>query len=246
MRKILILLFVIALGNAYGQGNTLYSVLWVTPKMGKTSVFEKQWKAHHTKFHGKNDSRSVYEILSGDNAGAFVLVSGPSSFADMDKERPTDVAHNLDYDNNVISSVEKNSGSYTYRHADTLSYNGNVVADKFMTTVYNVKMGKMPDLISETRRSIKINNQIKSPASFNGYVKMWAGSHPQFVLISNLKEGFKELDSEFNPQGTKFRDAYIKEYGQEQWDKRSKMLPEITESLEVYISKFRKDLSTPR
>ncbi len=123
MRKILILLFVIALGNAYGQGNTLYSVLWVTPKMGKTAAFEKQWKAHHTKFHGKNDSRSVYEILSGDNAGAFLLVHGPSSFADMDKERATDVAHNLDYDNNVISSIEKHSGSYTYRHADTLSYN---------------------------------------------------------------------------------------------------------------------------
>ncbi len=61
-----------------------------------------------------------------------------------------------------------------------------------------------------------------------------------------LKEGFKELDSEFNPQGTKFKDAYVKEYGQEQWDKRSKLLPEITESLEIYISKFRKDLSTPR
>lgn len=214
--------------------------------MGKTATFERQWKAHHAKFHGKNDSRAVYEILSGDNAGAFLLVHGPSSFADLDKEGPTDVAHNLDYDNNVTSSIDKSSGSYTYRHVDSLSYNGNVVADKYLTNVFNVKMGKMPDLVAETKRAISINNKIKSPASYNTYMKIWPGSNPQLVIITNLKDGFKQLDSEFNPQGTKFRDAYIKEYGQEEWDKRGKLLPEILVSLETYISKLRKDLSTPR
>ena len=244
MRKFLILVLAIAMGNAYGQGNTLYQVLFVTPKMGKATSFERTWKAHHAKYHAKDDGRQVYEVLSGDNAGSFILVHGPTSFADMDKERATDVAHNADYDNTIVPFVEKNSGSYTYRWVDTLSYNGNVKADKYITTVYNLKQGKSADLTAEIKRAIKINGMINSPTSMNAYIKLWAGSRPQVVLITNLKDGFKQLDLSYTPTNPAFKDTYIKEYGQAQWDKRNTLLPEITESIDVYISKLRKDLST--
>ena len=244
MRKILILVLALAMGNAYSQGNTLYQVLFVTPKMGKTTSFERTWKAHHAKYHAKDDGRQVYEVLSGDNAGSFILVHGPTSFADMDKERATDVAHNADYDNTIVPFVEKNSGSYTYRWVDTLSYNGNVKAEKYLTTVYNLKQGKAADLIAEIKRAIKINGIINSPSSINAYAKLWAGSRPQIVLITNLKDGFKQLDLSYTPTNPVFREAYVKEYGQAQWDKRTTLLPEITESIDVYISKLRKDLST--
>lgn len=244
MRKILILVLAIAMGNAYGQGNTLYQVLFVTPKMGKTTSFERTWKAHHAKYHAKDDGRQVYEILSGDNAGNFMLVHGPTSFADMDKERATDVAHNADYDNTIIPFVEKNSGSYTYRWVDTLSYNGNVKAEKYVTTVYNLKQGKGTDMVDEIKRSIKVNGMINSPSSINTYVKLWAGSRTQYVIVTNLKDGFKQLDLSYTPTNPAFKETYIKEYGQPQWDKRNMLLPEITESVDVYISKLRKDLST--
>lgn len=244
MRKVLILALAIVMGNAYGQGNTLYDVLVVTPKLGKTSSFERTWKAHHAKYHAKDDGRQVYEILSGDNAGSYMLVSGPTSFADMDKERANMAAHDADYDNTIIPFVEKNSGAYTYRWADTLSYNGNVKAEKYVTTVYNLKQGKGSDLVAEIKRAIKINGMINSPSSYNTYVKQWAGSHPQYVIVTNLKDGFKQLDLSFTPATTAFKDAYIKEYGQAQWDKRNTLLPEITESIDVYVSKLRKDMST--
>lgn len=244
MRKILIFVLAIAMGNAYGQGNTLYQVLFVTPKMAKTTSFERTWKAHHAKYHAKDDGRQVYEILSGDHAGDFILVSGPTSFADMDKEKANSAVHDADYDNTIIPFVEKNSGAYTYRWADTLSYNGNVKAEKYTTTVYNLKQGKGPDLTAEIKRGIKINEMIKSPSSYNTYVKLWAGSRPQIVLITNLKDGFKQLDLSHTPVNPAFKETYIKEYGQAQWDKRTNLLPEITESIEVYISKLRKDMST--
>ena len=244
MRKVLILVLAIAMGNAYGQGNTLYDVLFVTPKMGKTASYERTWKAHHAKYHAKDDGRQVYEVLSGDRAGDFILVSGPTSYADMDKERPTDAAHDADYANTIIPFVEKNSGAYTYRWVDTLSYNGNVKAEKYVTTVYNLKQGKSADLVAEIKRALKINEIIKSPSSYNTYVKLWAGSRPQYVIITNLKDGFKQLDLSYTPATTAFRDAYIKEYGQAQWDKRNTLLAEITESVEVYVSKLRKDMST--
>lgn len=53
------------------------------------------------------------------------------------------------------------------------------------------------------------------------------------------------LDNEvMSPRNDAFRAAYLKDYGQEMWDKRVKLLSEVTESYETYISKVRKELST--
>jgi hypothetical protein len=217
----------------------------VVPKMGKSTAFETRWKAHMAKFHGKEDGRFVYEILSGDNTGGYLLMEGPTSFADMDKEKANSKAHGADFDDNVTPTLEKISGSNTYRWIDTLSYNGKSNTDKFVTTVYHVKSGMAPDLTAEIKRSIRVNTIIKSPSSYNTYSKLWAGSSPEIVVITNLKDGFKQLDNNFTPSmANTFKDAYIKEYGQEVWDKRVKLIPEITNSYETYISKLRKDLST--
>lgn len=245
MRKLLIIALIISSSLCYGQGKTLYSVEMVTPKMGKTASFEAKWKEHLAKFHGKSNSRAVYEILSGDNAGSYLLIDGPSSYADLDVEKPTAKAHDMDYDNNVNPTLEKIGGSYTYRWADTLSYNGDVKADKFVTTIYHCKSGKAADLTAEIKRSIKVNTIIKSPATNNAYVRLWSGSKPEIVIMTNLKDGFKQLDNNFMAStADAFKAAYIKEFGQSLWDRRLILLPEITDSYDVYISKFRKDLST--
>ena len=246
MRKLLVVALTFASVYSMGQGNTLYTVETITPKMGKGSAFESKWKAHLAKFHGQNDSRVIHEILSGDNAGSFVLFEGPISFADMDNAKPNAEAHGLDYENMVSPTTEKVSGVYTYRWVDTLSYNGSMNADKFITTVYRLKPGKLGDLTAETKRALKVNTIMKSQGSYNTYIKLWAGSHPVMVVVSNLKDGFKQLDNNFIPSASpSFKDVYVKEFGQEMWDRRLKLLPEITESIDVSISKLRKDLSTP-
>ena len=74
---------------------------------------------------------------------------------------------------------------------------------------------------------------------------MYSGSSPEIVTVTNLKDGFKQLDNSFNPtMGKDFQNAYVQEYGQEMWDKRVKLLPEIMTSWDTYISKNRKDLSS--
>ena len=42
-----------------------------------------------------------------------------------------------------------------------------------------------------------------------------------------------------------FRDAYIKDYGQEAWDKRVKLLVDDRVSQEQHFEILRKDLSSP-
>ncbi len=232
---------------AAGQGKSLYQLSIVTPKLGQTTSFENNWKAHVQKYHKGDDKRMVHEILSGDRTGQFQLISGPSSFADMDTERPTDVAHGLDYDKTVVPAVENMSGSYTYRHADTLSYNGAVVAEKFVTTIYNIRRGKFNDFTAEVKRAVAINKAINSKNSYNTYVQLWAGTKPQLVIVANLKDGFKQMEEGFNPsQNDAFKAEYIKTYGQEMWDKRQTAVMDFVESTEVFISKLRKELSSPQ
>jgi hypothetical protein len=217
----------------------------VQPKMGQGKAYEKAWKAHVIKFHNGNDKRYAEEIMSGPNAGSILIASGPYSMADLDKVRANADAHSSDYDVTVGPSVGTFTQWGTYRWADTLSYNGTSTAEKFITTVYHLKPGKASDFIAEIKRSIAVNKKINSPSSYNAYVKMWSGSSPEIVIVTNLKDGFKQLDNGFNPtMGKDFQNAYVQEYGQEMWDKRVKLLPEIMTSWDTYISKNRKDLSS--
>jgi hypothetical protein len=245
MRKLLFFAIAIASTTAFSQGNTLYNVSMVQAKMGQTKGFEKSWKNHVTKFHNGDDKRSVEEILTGTGTGNLLLISGPSSFADMDKEKSNKAAHDADYDLTVVPSVSTFSEMGTYRWADTLSYNGNVKADKYSTTIFHLKPGKMADFIAEMKRGLAVNNKIKSPSSYNTYIKMFSGSSPEIVIHTNLKDGFKQLDNTITqPRNDNFKNEYIQEYGQSVWDARMKLLPEIATSWETWLSKDRKDLSS--
>ena len=247
MRKLFLIAISFATATTFGQGNTLYSVSMVEAKMGQSAAFVRSWKAHVLKFHNGEDKRSVEEIVTGPNSGNLLLVSGPSSIADMDIEKASQPAHDADYDGTVVPSVSTFSRMGAYRWVDTLSYNGRVPSTKYSTTIYHLKPGKAPELIAEIKRALAVNQKIKSASSYNTYIKLWAGSDPVIVIRTNLKDGFKQIDNaypEMKMMTDNFKTAYIQEYGQAMWDNRGKLLPEICTSWENYLSKDRKDLSS--
>lgn len=245
MRKLFFIACTFASITTFGQGNTLYDVEMVQSKMSKVAAYEKAWKAHVVKFHNGDDKRIAEEIVSGTNSGNILLITGPYSLADLDKERANGAAHSADWDLTVSPSVEKTTTWGTYRYADSLSYNPTSDATKFVTTIYHVIPGKQQELYNEIKRSIAVNKKLNSPASTQTYIKLWGGSNPEVAISTNLKDGFKQLDNNFNPNMAKdFQAAYVKEYSKEAWDKRVNLIPEICASWETYISKVRKDLSS--
>lgn len=154
-------------------------------------------------------------------------------------------AHDKDYETNCASKVEMDGGNMVYRWVDTLSYKGDVQADKYIVTITHVKNGKMPDYMTEMRKVNQLAAIMNPRVSFNRYVQMWSGSDPVMVTVSNLKDGFKELEQGYN--GLKpddFKNAFIKEYGQAGWDNYQKVTGDDIQSREVYIMKLRKDLSS--
>ena len=245
MRKFLTFLLLAACSHSYSQSNTLFHSTMVKPKIGQAKAFENAWKTHVAKFHKSDNKRVVYEILSGDMTGYYQMVEGPSSFADMDKDNPQSAAHDLDYNTMVASNTDSEMGHYMYRVVDSLNYNGDVNTGKYVYTIYNLKAGKMPDMIAEIMRSVAVNKSITSPASSMVFVKQMAGSAPQMVIVSNLKDGFKQLEQNyFAGLNDKFKNAYIQMHSQALWDKRQTFLQDNTESYASYLVKRRDDLSS--
>ena len=78
MRKLFFIVITFACATTFGQGNTLWNVEMVQPKMGQTPAYEKAWKAHVIKFHNGDDKRYAEQIMSGTYSGSILVASGPS------------------------------------------------------------------------------------------------------------------------------------------------------------------------
>ena len=234
-----------------GQGKTLYEMNMFKPKPGMASLFESKWKTHLAMFHKSDNRRTVYEVMTGKYAGFYQIIEGPESWADMDVERADSKAHGLDIEKNFTPYIEQEMQS-VYRYDDTSSYRPNVVAEKFWISVAHIKPGMVQATLREAKRANELQPKMPNPykGSLNTYVQMMSGSDPVIVTVRSLKDGFKELEMNYygpsNPTNA-MKDAYIATYGQEDWDKRSKLLDDNANivSRDVYLTKLRKDLSTP-
>lgn len=246
MRKAFFMWLFIALTFfANGQGRTLYRVTTLTPKAGMTSAFEDSWKSHVVKFHNGSDKREVYEVVSGPETGSYVVVQGPISYASMDTTLSTAKEHSLDMEKSFSSLIEPAKDNLLVRWVDTLSYKGDVRADLFLLTITVVKDGQMADYMAEARKAVLLYTKLNSPFSFGVLVKMQAGSSPTIVMIRNLKAGYKELDADYYHLATDwFKTAYVKEYGQADWDKRIKLMTDDVVSRTQHFEKLRADLSS--
>ena len=249
MRKILFFLCLTGVINSFAQTRSLVGVSLVEPKMGQGAAFEAAWKAHLKKFHltDTTNRRGVFEITSGVRDGSYYLTSGGMSWADLDIERSNNKAHDMDYASTVTSTLASGSGNAIFRQADSLSYNSDVQATKFLLTSYHAKTGKQNDVTDEIKRAIAVNKKINSPLSYDGYIQQLSGSKPVVVIIRHLKNGFKELDSDYYKDlNDKFKAAYLEMFGQAAWDKRMTAIADLTDLVEVEMMKYRADLSSAR
>lgn len=255
MKKIPFMLFMVLTMSAYSQTpqtKDLVTVNTVKPKPGQKMAFEAAYKLHIAKFHKTEEKINVYEILSGEYAGYYHLVQAGRSYEDFDKTRSDAAAHALDLDKNFFPLLEDTRNA-TYRFMDSLSLRSDVIAENFVVSVNHLKQGLViADYRREAARTVKIQKTLKTPfaenLSFSVFEQLWDGSDQVVVNIRNLKDGFKSLQAGFygpaTPGTPGFRDEYAKQYGHAAWDERVKLLDGATIKTEVYLNKFRKDLSS--
>lgn len=252
MKKIIFLLFTVSTLAAYSQKTDLVTVNTVKPKKGQKMAFEAAYKVHVAKFHKADEKLNVYEILSGPYTGYYHLVNGGRSYADFDKERADATAHSMDLDKSFFPMLEETMNG-TYRFVDSLSIHPSDGSEASVVTVRHLKQTlNAEDYRRELGRGAKVTMALKGDLianlSTNFYDQLWDGSDQVTVTIRNLKDGFKSLEQGFfkaAPDGSpSFRDEYVKAYGHTAWDERVKVMDTAVEKTEVYIMKWRKDLSS--
>jgi hypothetical protein len=252
MNQFLLLLFIATSLIANSQKTDLVTVNTVKPKKGQKMAFEAAYKQHVVKFHKTDEKISVYEVLSGPDAGFYHLVNNGRSFADFDKERSDASAHNLDLDKTFFPLLDETVNG-TFRFIDSLSLRPEVTAEAFVITVRHLKNGlNLEDYRRELGRAIRLNKMAKGAfienLTVSFFEQLWDGSDQVTVSIRNLKDGFKSLEQGYypaNPAGSStFRQEYEKTYGATAWDDRVKLLEDAVVKTEVYIARLRKDLSS--
>lgn len=216
-------------------------------------AFEAAYKQHVAKFHKADKEKvNVYEILSGSHAGSYRIVSGPSTYADMDKERTDATAHDIDLDKSFFAYLESDRSTEYFQMQDSLSFHGDVNSDKTVINVRHIKQDMYSDYFDEQKRTFKVLHALKGKfwdhLNLRNYSQLWDGSDQVMVSVRSLKDGFKELESGyFGPMddgNPTFKDVYIKHYGTLDWDKRTKLMENAVVSNDQYIRKLRKDMSS--
>jgi hypothetical protein len=163
----------------------------------------------------------------------------------MDITLPTAKEHGLDLEKTFSPKLEPMNNNWLARWVDTLSYKGDVKADLLLVTITVVKDGKMAEYTAEARKAVLLYTKLNVPFSFNTFLKQQAGSSPAIISIRNLKDGYKELDADyFHMSADWFKDAYVKEYGKENWDNRVKLMADDVVNRSQRFEKYRADLSS--
>jgi len=204
-------------------------------------AFEASWKLHLNAYHQTTRKMRVNQITSGPNAGAYKLIEGPFSYADMDMPETNAKVHRTDLDKTIGPKTEQIDNYYAY-YRDSLSINTDTQAEKFLVSATVLKNGKMGDYLAEVSRGVKVQKKMNSTVSTIRSVRGFAGSKPTLISVLRLKDGYKQLEG--GPNNPEFRKNYIETYGQEAWDNRLKIMVDLVEDQSMHFEVLRADLSS--
>jgi hypothetical protein len=238
-----IVLFVACSLAAQEKPGTLAALEFQRPKNGMVPQYEagrKQKAAWHKE---KNDPQPllVWETLSGDNTGTYVVGRVGQHWADFDKPAIPDEVDLAEFQKVVGNYVE----SVTARYYEFLPKISNPPAgmtpSKFSEVlVFHVRYGKGSDFRSAIDRIYEASQKTKWPPNFEWYHLVNGGRTGEYVLILPRKNW---ADFEDKPDVKPFRDMLKEAFGQAEADSIIDRLDHSVEKETSETSQYRPDLS---
>ena len=98
-------------------------------------------------------------------------------------------------------------------------------------------MDKVMNYLQQTKA---LYEKTKDSRSYNIFMQQLTGSHPAVMIIWRYTS-WGQLEMNTYPA---LKDLYVKEFGQQAWDERTKFFNDNTVDISVYLRKYRADLST--
>lgn len=205
MRKIFLLcLLVPVIGMS--QGNVV-STFRVFPKTDKLMEFEKAFATHAQKYHTGDWKWRVFYVETGPDAGGFHVTEGPLSWEQFDKRGDLSAEHTADWAKNVSPHTsERGTTGYSVFNTELSNVAISDYSDKIIITHMFIKPGMIreaADLVRKLKKVWAVSNE--SVAVYN----VSFSGPPQIVTVNRLKNGLKELSSDFRkPMAERFDESH--------------------------------------
>jgi len=236
-------LFVAGSLAAQEKPGTLAAIEFQKPKNGMVPQYEagrKQKAAWHKE---KSDPQPllVWETLSGDNTGTYIVARFGQHWADLDKPAIPDEADTAEFQKVVGAYVDH----VTDRYYEFMTKISNPPPDRMPSKfsevlIFQVRYGKGSDFRSAITRIYEASQKTKWPLHFEWYELVNGGQEGEWVLSLPRSSW---ADFEDKPEVKPFRDMLKEAFGQAEADSIIDRLDHSVEKETSEIIQFRPDLS---
>lgn len=188
--------------------------LSMTPVRGQEKALKEALKMHNEKFHKEGKFAAwVQEVLTGQSAGDYVWLMGPSMFRDYDN-RPEIAGHDGDWQTNIDKMVEKYGPSEYWKKDGKLSFTPENEGDNKYTQVWilDIAKGQWLKFNSLMEKILAVNK--KRGEGMNIYTNEFSsGDGRDVALVWGIKS-WSEMDID-DP----LKNHYEAMYGKDSWAK---------------------------
>jgi len=218
MRKSILLLLLIPVLGMSQQKSVLTSNR-VFAKNDKVAEFEKALANHAQKYHTGDVKWRVWSIESGPDAGGYMISEGPNSWTALDTRGDISAEHQKDWTTNVLPlTMGRGQSGYDDFQPDMSTVQRPDYAAQLMITHITAKPGRIngvASLLKKMKKMWELGNE-----SVAVYAAAASGE-PGYIQVSRLKNGLKELASDYRkPMDERFNetngagsfDGWLKDY----------------------------------
>lgn len=202
MKKFFFLLLLLPV-IGIGQTKTVITSNRLFAKNDKAAEFEKALASHAQKYHTGDVAWRVWSIQSGPDAGGYMITEGPTTWSALDSRADISEEHTADWQKNVLPLTEerRQSGYYDFQ-ADLSTVQLTDYADKIVITHMTPKPGKVVDVKALIQ---KLKNVWAAGGESVAVYSVTASGEPGYITVTRLKNGLKELASDYRkPMAERF------------------------------------------
>jgi hypothetical protein len=228
---------------AQSQPGTLAALEFQTPKNGAVTQYEegRKQKAAWHKQVGDKDPLYVWEILSGDNTGTYIVGRLGQHWSDLDKPTVPDAADLDTYRKLIASNVQTLVARYYDYMPKFSNPESSMTPSKFSEIItYHVRGERDSEFRSSLKRFNEAIQKGKVPLNYYWYELANGGQGETFVL-SIPHASYADFAD--NPNVKPFREILKDAFSAVEADEILKTFDASVKSTESEMIRFRDDLS---
>ncbi len=212
----------------------------ITANPTKIAEFEKGLASHNKKYHSEGAfGARTYWITNGDNAGKYVLVTGPLPWSALDN-RPNQEGHSEDWNKNVAAYAMPNwNQTYWKFQTDISNFPKDFMVNKLHLSIYDIKRFKGAKAVGLMKKIHKVMTEKFPDDPYGIYTNEMPSTKEgrDMVFVSFFNK------SSWMGEDIEFPKKYDEVHGDGSFAHFLKDWEEVTVGGEQEVWLFRKDLS---